>query len=640
MTSTVASAGQQAEQDAAEFESRFGLRPIAAPRLDRPGPDDSDDDDAWPTPTSLLSRESTNTSSFGGRQQRAPVSEGVSDRNIRFDVKVDENAIEMLRNGLQVYSAVDVRDQTNAALHPSVVSDIALFLGDNAGKDLQGVQLNPQPMERDSTTLRFEIPQRDLDRIEQDAFLFNVPDNLRGKFDRVEFVAAPAAGSHEFSAGQSSGRRGSAFGFGGENGADSFRTQPTNRFSGTNEATPWNTDTPQPGPGFQPGEREFTGPYISPAELQARQNVAPIRQATDFNRSPLNRSPLNTGGQFRTAGQEQEVEPKQSSFDRPWEQAQENQIPRGQTTLQRSRPVQQDRNDPVRQESIAAQELRLAKQQLALAKADHELLLRDANDWKREAQTLAQERNDLGKQLQAVNERVVTKQSVSTPPARYAVGQDYLGRPIDAAGNLIKSFGSQREDFPRRETAFAGWPQIGQTQAELNQQQVIDDLEAEVEYRRKENVALQIGKRDVEAELQGLLERRRTYDTGYQPTSYTGQNQEGMPRLADADLVYGKGNAKLAQDLARQQNDGGRGNRGGHDNRGNRGDEERANGAGGEGQELSVNKKSSSDLIWLLPLLLLSLGLNFFLWIHSRSLYLRYDELAEDLRGMVGGSTI
>ena len=49
--------------------------------------------------------------------------------------------------------------------------------------------------------------------------------------------------------------------------------------------------------------------------------------------------------------------------------------------------------------------------------------------------------------------------------------------------------------------------------------------------------------------------------------------------------------------------------------------------------------RSRSDLIWLLPLLLGSLGLNFFLWIHCRTLDLRYNDLADELRDMLGTST-
>ena len=54
-TSNVVAAGQQ---DAAEGESRFNLQPIAEPALDRPGPDDSDDEVAWPPTEFVCSRDS------------------------------------------------------------------------------------------------------------------------------------------------------------------------------------------------------------------------------------------------------------------------------------------------------------------------------------------------------------------------------------------------------------------------------------------------------------------------------------------------------------------------------------------------------------------------------------------------------
>ena len=42
--------------------------------------------------------------------------------------------------------------------------------------------------------MSFEIPEQQLSRIEEDAFLFKVPDELRGKFDRVEFVMSNFVG--------------------------------------------------------------------------------------------------------------------------------------------------------------------------------------------------------------------------------------------------------------------------------------------------------------------------------------------------------------------------------------------------------------------------------------------------------------
>ena len=52
-----------------------------------------------------------------------------------------------------------------------------------------------------------------------------------------------------------------------------------------------------------------------------------------------------------------------------------------------------------------------------------------------------------------------------------------------------------------------------------------------------------------------------------------------------------------------------------------------------------VKSRGGADLLWLLALLLASSGLNVFLWIHCRTLDLRYNDLADELRGMVGSST-
>ena len=130
-----------------------------------------------------------------------------NNQNIRFDVKVDKNAIQLLRQGRKVFSPVEVRDQVLFwILQPLATS--RCFLGANEGKDLKGVRLNPLPMKSGSKTLRFEIPEQQLDQIEKDAFLFNVPDELRGKFDRVEFVAGKSDGSRQNSSSVSSFPRG------------------------------------------------------------------------------------------------------------------------------------------------------------------------------------------------------------------------------------------------------------------------------------------------------------------------------------------------------------------------------------------------------------------------------------------------
>ena len=355
MTSSVIAAGQQTGQDASGFKPRLGLQPNAAPSSDRPGPDDSDDDFAWPDPASLLPRESTNTSSLGDRQLGGPTPASAMGDNIRFDVKVDENAIRLLRQGQKVYSQVDVRDRSNMALNPDVVSDIALFLEDNAGKNLQGLTLYPQPMERDSSILRFEIPEQQLDRIEKDAFLFKVPDDLRGKFDRVEFVAVSGpSSSQEFSGGVTSGPRGSGLGFGNPNETRRFTSSENDQFGSLREIpreTPREASrfsiAPKPGPGIESGDYRFMGPSIDSVELQRRNRIAMQEPNRNFEPpTDFARSQVNTGGQFRLAERDRPVEPIQNRFSLPREQSTSNQNTRNENTFgQNQNTFGQTRND-------------------------------------------------------------------------------------------------------------------------------------------------------------------------------------------------------------------------------------------------------------------------------------------------------
>ena len=637
-TNSVLAAGQQ---DAAGSESRSGLQPITAPYVDRPGPDDSEDEVAWPDPKSMLSRGSTTTSSLSDQRFASPAPESVMDKNIRFDVKVDANAINLLKQGRKVFSPVEVRDQaTRAVMDPSVVSDIALFMGANAGKDLQGVRLQPEPMEFGSTTLKFEIPEQDLDRIESDAFLFNVPDELRGKFDRVEFVAVSGpSGSHEFSSDLSRGTRGTALGFEDSDGASRFGIgtnnrlgdASNNRFNGTNQAQRPNAESPQPGPGFSP-YAEFTGPNIDQTLLE--------RRHLEEQRNRL--APLDTSNRFQVAEREPAATPNRSPFSLPREQPAANQYRRDQNPVAQSQYVnrrttnEQPNTGQRFQETAAERQLRLVQQQLADANAEKESIQRNATDWMRHAESLTQERNKLNNELQsASNRQPVTqpfsKPPVSTAPVRYATGRDYLGRAIDAAGNLVAPFGSNREDFRPRETANSGM-----TQTELDQQKVIEQMQSQIAFQSNEKRRLEADKLSAENRLaQALFERRPTYDNDIQPTSYNSndnneyvnrgvvRNPDGSVRTADANVGNEPRNRVAG------------GPAGGTPPR--RGDENRSK---DDTQESGTNQKSSSDLFWLLPLLLGSLALNFFLWVHSRSLYLRYDELAEELRGMVGASTI
>ena len=623
MTSTVLAAGQQ---DAAEGESRFGLQPLAAPSYERPGPDDSDDDSAWPPLASSSPRESTKTSSFGD-QQFGPAPENTMD-NIRFDVKVDKNAIEALRQGHKVHSPVEVLDQsTKSALNPGVVSDIALFLDANAGKKLQGVQLDPQPMVPGSTTLRFEIPEQDLDRIEQDAFMFRVPNELRGQFDNVEFVAVSNhSASNEFSGGLTTGTRGSSVGFGSQNGIDRFDTEPINR-STTNpnsrlervdNSARWNTETPQPGPGYAPGEPEFTGPYIDSATLESRRNRV---------------APLNTNDRFQLTNREPEVETR-SPLRRVWDEPEVNQNRPAQNQnqsrfgLNRNFDQQNTNSQPTNeqqyQESLAQKRLRFVEQQLAEVKAEKESLYRTAIDYKREAGVYAEQRNDLSKRLQAANERDLNTQPVSTRPVdlqqRNVNDRNYLSRASDYVNNVISPYKNQNS---------LATPELGYNSTSRNdlaQRQLIAQYEQKLQEQERKITKLSDDTENAYGLLDSanrLLQRSGASNDQIQLTS----GRSSTNRNGDQNRQAGEFNSNPPKNPPKRQQAGTQ--------------ERFVDGTDGVNQEADANGRGSgADLIWLLPLLLASLALNFFLWVHSRSLALRYNDLADELRGAIGGSTI
>ena len=589
MTSNTVVASQQIGEEAAGLLPR--LQPI--PAFERPGPDDSTDDVAWPAPTSLLSRNSTVTSrsnQSGSQPFAAPTPDRATAKDIRFDVKVDDNAIELLRQGRKVFSQVNVKDETtNADLHPRVVSDIALFHGANAGKNLQGIRLEPQPMERESTTLRFEIQEQQLDRIEKDAFLFSVPDQLRGQFDRVEFVAVGSERAQNSSQGFPSD-------LGSTSGLDRWQN---------------NTSMPQPGPNIQPGESDFTGPYINPNELELRRNqVASIDQNRNLvkrNSIPqqpdINSFPLNTNGGFRTATQAPEAQPKQSPFGRTWEQRESNQ---NNFPPQNSYPQQ----DTIRRnnQSLAEQQLSNLQQQLADAKAAKEQLEQRAAGWEQMANDMRQQRNDLNNQLRVASNRPATQQQpVNTQPPTYQqiANPSYWSNPLNAAANLVRPYGSPPKIPQRRETAYNGM-----TPNELAMQRTIETL-------KEHNGTLSQLK---EAAEEQLNQERRHRDgpahSDVQPTSYNSEYlREANANNGRPDYISPKtGRQKMRID----------------------------NQAGNLVNDNKGKQKSSSrfDLFWLLVLLLISVGLNLFLWLHSRSLHLQYNDLAVELREMVGASTV
>ena len=628
VASSVSAAGQQAGEDAAGFRPRLGLQPIRA--IERPGPDDSEDKVDWPAPTSLLSRNSTNTSnSFGSRQSGSqqfgsPAPASKVDQDIRFDVKISDDAISKLRQGLKVSANVDVRDRsTNTLLPPEVVSDIAFFRNANENKDMVGVRLEPAPMEPNSKTLRFEIDESQLDRIERDAFVFSVPDQLRGRFNEIEFVKA--SGPTGLSSGVRGGTRGARFG--DSSSAGRFNTDRPSGFGSTSDpskfAEQWGAGSPQPGPSFEPGGSQFTGPYIEPNVIEARRNqVAPIDSNLNFGQQGSipprqnGRPTLNTRDRFEFAGREPGVQSKRSPFGLPRESEDQNTInrrnglDRGDVINRRAEPTEAD--------------MRLAamQQQLDFERAEKERLARDANQLRDQANLIAQQRDIYSERLREASSRPVVQQSVANGPSGYReTDAAYWDRALDTAGDIVRPYGTRREDFQTREASY--------------ESRTMTDNEIQLQ---RENARL-AEKLRLQVRENGQLESRLTQRVGpgqseIQKTSYDGSGGTVDSYVSTADRRNAFGSVY-------QNRQGSFGQQQVNTERREMLDRTKAKIKKTELEEEPVSTKSrgASDLIWLLPLLLGSLGLNFFLWIHCRTLDLRYNDLADELRDMVGTST-
>ena len=454
VSSSVSAAGLQSGEGAAGFRPRLEFQPLGA--LERPGPDDSEDE-VVPAPPSLLSQNSTITSnSFGGRQSGSqtfnhPAPAEAGQRDIIFEVPIDDDAVSKLRQGLMVYSPVDVRDRTNRALPPEVVKEIALFRNVNGNKeDMNAVPLEPEALEPGSRTLRFEIDEQQLNRIEQDAFVYSVPDQLRGQFNRVEFVRASGpVGSQAGLSGASGGARGNEFGLTNSNGANRFNTDPSSRFGSRGNPSKGveQSNLPQPGPNFEPGGSEFIGPVIEPSVIEARRNrVAPLdsnlnyRQGSAFPLKQNDRPVLSTSDRYLPQN-EPDVRPRQLPLG--WvEGTEENQsvFDRRNVSGQRSGLT------------VAEQQLAALQEQLENERAENAKLARDVSEWQGEAGRIAQERDNFSERLREASNRRGVQQAVANRSAGY--------REENSGGGTghLASLGMPRETMGHDEKIFKHKP--------------------------------------------------------------------------------------------------------------------------------------------------------------------------------------
>ena len=617
VSSSVSAAGLQSGEGAAGFRPRLEFQPLGA--LERPGPDDSEDE-VVPAPPSLLSQNSTVTSnSFGGRQSGSqtfnhPAPAEAGQRDIIFEVPIDDDAVSKLRQGLMVYSPVDVRDRTNRALPPEVVKEIALFRNVNGNKeDMNAVRLEPEALEPGSRTLRFEIDEQQLNRIEQDAFVYSVPDQLRGQFDRVEFVRASGpVGSQAGLSGASGGARGNEFGLTNSNGANRFNTDPSSRFGSRGNPSKGveQSNLPQPGPNFEPGGSEFIGPVIEPSVIEARRNrVAPLdsnlnyRQGSAFPLKQNDRPVLSTSDRYLPQN-EPDVRPRQLPLG--WvEGTEENQsvFDRRNVSGQRSGLT------------VAEQQLAALQEQLENERAENAKLARDVSEWQGEAGRIAQERDNFSERLREASNRRGVQQAVANRSAGYreenSGGWD---RALGFAGNAARDYGTRREDFQTQAAIPVAYNQVEPRHKDSE----YDRLRRRMESLEQKNQGLEERLQQQQQQRQGVSRRGGPAENQLQPISYNSERTRVASKFdhnPQADRVEVEQNVEPDR-----SND-------------NPNDEL-------EKEADSGNSGGASDLLWLIPLLLASVGLNIFLWSHCRTLDLRYSDLADELRDMVGASTV
>ena len=257
--------------------------------------------------------------------------------------------------------------------------------------------------------------------------------------------------------------------------------------------------------------------------------------------------------------------------------------------------------------TVAEQQLADVQRQLAIVKAENEKLARSANEWQGEAGRLAG-------QLRQEDSRPVGQQSVVDRPIVYReANSTYLGGALDA----VRHYGTRREDYQTPATVPVVF-----NHGDSDLQRRINELEGKNKQLLKTNGALAQANQIAEERLmegQRGEVRRTSYNSDHTQVANAGKLFERNPQAEGVGVERGQ-IRDTERGAARERSNVNR------------------------NAELSedsapVKSRGTSDLIWLLPLLLGSLGLNFFLWIHCRTLDLRYNDLADELRGMVGAST-
>lgn len=598
--------GQQVTDDAASMRPALRSVPAAGSmssikvdnQFDRPGPDDSVN--SWPTPESVLGDQSTITSrsaslgeqtNFGGRSERASNPQPTTARQtqgIRFDVMLRPQDLESVKRGGTLVAPVDIRNRQDQMLSTDVVSDIAFFHEANKGETTDGEFILPEAIEPGSRTLRFELTADQLDRMDKYAYQFRVPNNMRGEFDLVEFVAENGGG----------GRRLGGNDFGGSwNTADnSVSKLPQPQDDGTRFGSPMRNEGDSFGGQRNDAQSEGNG-FDKLAKSWERKNRFDDSTTSPFDSRPFDSNPndrFNSGG-----------------FDRGQD--------RGAVGQESSR---QDTLEMAEMRRKLQESQRLAQQALADRKRWEDESLKLAN----EKSFLARKNNQLADQLNSA--------SRGNDPRDGSRDGSTLMRPISTDA---QPFGSKRGDF-------ASAQDERDRQLELANRE-IERLKQKNRWAEQENQSLATDYDKLESASKLLYDQNNMLKKRRSTTETTDMIANA---LRDPRSMAGMGPAsnRLASNTAFTPPErtpvglGGMGAQvagGGNPNLGKPNFDASRENRGSTNNNASEVPDKTSFFLWFL--LLPSIGLNFYLSILCRSLYVRYEDLAAELREMFSATS-
>lgn len=584
--------GQQATEDVASTMPNLRLRPDSSAastvdvgnQFEGPGPDDSSG--GWSTARSVLGDQSTTTSrsmsnggqstNFSGRSERAsstPPAAATRSQGIRFDVMLGPQDLESVRRGGTLVAPVDIRDRQNEMLSTDVVSDIAFFHEANKGKRTDGVYILPEAIEPGSRKLRFKLTSEQLDQIDDYAYQFRVPSNMRGEFDEVEFYAAEVVGDNRVGSND--------FGGSWKTGNDLASDLPAPNDGGTRFGTQLRREGTDGG---------IQGDSNLPASNRFGDLAKNWEQKNRVGGTAPEPSDRNLGGRFGGEG-----------FERRSDQG----------------AAKKENMELAEMRRKLEESERLAQQALA-----------DRKRWYDESVELANEKSYLARQKQQLESKL------DAASRDRGSGDSSLMRPINT-----KPFGSERGQF---------------SPVDSERDRQLDLAKKQIEQLKQENQFVSSEKKLVEDQFDELK--------GYSKTLLGRYRNEQSRRSVDETTDLIKSTLRDSSGLAgvksfgdriasntefsptdRSRTPVGLGSfgaqaAGGNQNVGNRNLGDTLAGNRNKATSKTNSGPGKTDFfLWLF--LLPSIGLNFYLSILCRSLYVRYQDLADELREMFSATS-